>query len=413
MFNNGTNLDIIEVYNSKNEKREYEYLADLRFEGDLQVLVSIQDQLAIITQNEIDSLVKFIVSSNKLKECVHLISIMSSSLPKKADLYAELLDKINPPKGYILKYSNSMYPILVMKLVKKGKIGVNETKNILVDVFYGSIYTKKIESVPECVLRFYSIEKLKENDFKIINEIIDYSYPKDSIGYFIKTDDIASFTRITTENKIPNDSNYFCLDALKFIDQKNPLVSLISIAAFYGSWKVFTYLYSNGAKPSKDLLHLAIAGGDSQVVDFLSDNDLIQDPMECNALEISLQTYQHRFVDFILENYRNAGLTMYESARCMNLKCLLYCLMNNFNIISEESTVVHILVEEDFPEITKHVLQYINKVDVKDSSNLTPLHIAAKNNSYECIDILVEKGADINLQTPLVYYSFKACLHFI
>lgn len=73
-----------------------------------------------------------------------------------------------------------------------------------------------------------------------------------------------------------------------------------------------------------------------------------------------------------------------------------------FNELNEdvEGTLLHLAADDKADKIMKYILENY-KVDVNavDTIGYTPLHISASLNSVECVRLLLEYGADTEIQT--------------
>nr|XP_028601336.1 ankyrin repeat domain-containing protein 26 isoform X8 [Podarcis muralis] len=140
-------------------------------------------------------------------------------------------------------------------------------------------------------------------------------------------------------------------------------------------------------KDSRTPLHLACAGGYTDIVAFLVGN-------KCQL------------------NFRdNEGKTpLMKAVQCQQEFCAIYLLENGAdpNIVDAHSnTALHFAAANSGVAITKHLLKYNADIEAQNEDGNTPLIVAVTENNREIVEFLLEEGASVNAtdnsgRTPLL-----------
>ncbi|CAI5785378.1 repeat domain-containing 26 isoform X7 [Podarcis lilfordi] len=140
-------------------------------------------------------------------------------------------------------------------------------------------------------------------------------------------------------------------------------------------------------KDSRTPLHLACAGGYTDIVAFLVGN-------KCQL------------------NFRdNEGKTpLMKAVQCQQEFCAIYLLENGAdpNIVDAHSnTALHFAAANSGVAITKHLLKYNADIEAQNEDGNTPLIVAVTENNRETVEFLLEEGASVNAtdnsgRTPLL-----------
>uniref|UniRef100_A0A670IU69 Uncharacterized protein n=1 Tax=Podarcis muralis TaxID=64176 RepID=A0A670IU69_PODMU len=129
-------------------------------------------------------------------------------------------------------------------------------------------------------------------------------------------------------------------------------------------------------KDSRTPLHLACAGGYTDIVAFLVGN-------KCQL------------------NFRdNEGKTpLMKAVQCQQEFCAIYLLENGAdpNIVDAHSnTALHFAAANSGVAITKHLLKYNADIEAQNEDGNTPLIVAVTENNREIVEFLLEEGASVN-----------------
>ena len=250
--------------------------------------------------------------------------------------------------------------------------------------------------------------------------------------------------------KIKQDDKKLQLD--KILLNEPPL---ISISAFYGSVKCFSFLHLSEAdlnekdKEGRLVTHFASAGGcieicdtlDSCGLDFLETDFYKRNSLhyacQYGRLQIVERLWMRNFnlnepdndgllpihysalaansdvIDFLVSNGCDLaksvnGITPFRNALNNSPEVLKYLLKANKNskflddntftsFIEEDRTPLTNAIYQKNPEITKVLLENTNSdINQQDELGWTPLLHAASNGLFEICEILIDHGADVN-----------------
>uniref|UniRef100_A0A8C4RLC2 Uncharacterized protein n=1 Tax=Erpetoichthys calabaricus TaxID=27687 RepID=A0A8C4RLC2_ERPCA len=129
-------------------------------------------------------------------------------------------------------------------------------------------------------------------------------------------------------------------------------------------------------KLRKTLLHVACAGGHSDVVSFLVENQAELDPIDDEHQTPLIMAVQH-----------------------MREECVLILLKNGANPwlkdINGDTALHHAALVSELP-LARHLLDYNAAVDTPNKTGCTPLMVAVDKNDQEMATFLLECGADVN-----------------
>jgi len=225
--------------------------------------------------------------------------------------------------------------------------------------------------------------KRKWNDqlclFDKKEEWIKYGWPLGSIGYYIKydiIDGLCSYISSLT-NFDPNDIIMFSpFDMSPKIES----VSLLYIAAIYGSNKCFRQLIISGAIMSCEEFYAAFYSGSYEIIHFGSDS-FIPD-IEC--LKNAAKTFNVQLINWVLDNRGNQIMDLSYLLESMNYKLIFDLIINSFKFYSVSDL---------------YRLKELYRIN-------TPLHIAAKKNLFESFKFFFELGWDLNSKNSIPFCFF-------
>ena len=248
----------------------------------------------------------------------------------------------------------------------------------LVSEKMGSLYAKKIElfkNIIETFNNFYEIknflvrdEYFKTNNWEPFYQQAETNYPLDSIQTIIKNDDIEVFQKKVAESNldINQETKVHSYENIA-IPEVNP--TLLQLAAYYGSMKIFKYILLNGAKlnimnrEGFSFEHFAIAGGDSEMIHIFEEKQFSFK----KALKTAALFHQNQIFDWINETKEQDKLAFLDAAASNNIYVMLH------------------YIEEGID------------VNIQDDDERTALHFAAQNGSNDAIKLLLaHKDIDVN-----------------
>ena len=182
-------------------------------------------------------------------------------------------------KNYLLEKGLLLISPLIYQLAKENYFKYEEICN-LIDIelhFLASIiFIEHLPNFSELIKKYsnikYWIPRLKillENNGKILFECIEYGFPKDSIFYCIKYDDINLLHQFLNQNNF-NFNEEIDLKTFDFCYEYNNYRNLLEFAASFGSFKCFNLLLiKNKFEITYQLLFYAIQGGNYEMIQFI------------------------------------------------------------------------------------------------------------------------------------------------
>ena len=212
-------------------------------------------------------------------------------------------------------FMNNKYLLLI--LFQKGIISVDESiSNLIYQTHnYHFFYTE--------IKPFLSIEKIRiiENELLSIDSNVFDNYEEKKqngenetyICTLIRNDSIQEFVRYVNLTKFPISSQIkpSIFETNEFLIENEP--TLIEYAAFFGSFKIFTYLKSKLNEIPKNLFLYSIHSNSSKMIHVFEDNNIeICSSFTDNLIE-SIKCHHNSIADY-LENKRDQSLEVDEEA---------------------------------------------------------------------------------------------------
>lgn len=316
-----------------------------------------------------------------------------------------------------------------------------EENHINIDPHTLGIYSNNFKRV--FTNYFSKIEKMRENDWEYYNNLRENGITK-GLLYTIKCDDIEQLSSCAANPEFDFNvrikPKYFSTD---FFLQNNP--TLIQVAAFYGSIKCFNFLRLNNAdlhaedKKSQSLQKFAVAGGNLTILDILDDfsfEDTLTTSVLFHNIEISkwlisvkrVQNMNEAFstaclnndfecLNLLLENGVNPNSCNVNASNALHLAAA----RNNFVVLNflkdlkinlaarnaKGMTPLNLAIVRNHIESVRTFLEY-PYININTSGIKTPLMFACEYGNLDIIDLLIENGADLNLQDESLY----AAIHY-
>lgn len=135
---------------------------------------------------------------------------------------------------------------------------------------------------------------------------------------------------------------------------------------------------------SRTPLLIATAMGSFESVKFLLDsgaNIELKDSEGIDALHRAVMNNKPNILELLLKAGANANGGFPDS-----------------NGYYKENTLLHIAAIENYPEIANVLIQYNADIEAKNKTGKTPFHIASENNSIDVAKILINNGANPNIE---------------
>jgi Pyruvate/2-oxoacid:ferredoxin oxidoreductase delta subunit len=193
--------------------------------------------------------------------------------------------------------------------------------------------------VPNCFRTLF----LEKKDFFPIEEIRQFGYSKDSMGFFLKYDKFEELQQLST---FPN----FNVSAKIFIspcDLPSGITleeeSLLSVSVFYGSVECFKFLLLNGAEVTSSVCVSAVKGGDLEIIQICELEHV--DFSDC--LQASVAYLRNDVADWLLQNFNVNSFQYVDCIKCLNFPAFTYLHAKGCEVCHPVGT--------DFDSLTSHV----------------------------------------------------------
>lgn len=308
-------------------------LDDIEIPVTLDLWYKLENFLANLDGDNLDQTVHLILSDIGIDNAIYIIDLFSRQLPKKNKIYAKLIDSLlqYDYEGDVVIFNSLNYLLLthlvINNVVKHNQVFENEKYNF----FYSAIIEKRIFKVIDELSPYFEREELEENDFLLVKEILGLGYPKNSLGYFIKHDDINGLKEYIRDTEdFDYNQKLYCLECFHYT--KETSLSLLSICAFYGSIYCFNYLIANSTSTFylEDIAKLSLVGGDFRILDpFRQKVDFGK------YIFTALEQHRMDLIKYIIEIYDLKQYTLSKLASSFNIKGVMYLIRRNC-ILGEE-----------------------------------------------------------------------------
>ena len=270
---------------------------------------------------------------------------------------------------------------------------------------------------------------------------IEYVFPDKSIEYYIMTDDLNHFLNDLEQNKKKTNDYQSYLSKNVILDDNK--YNFLSLAAYFGSEKIFKFLFNECKKLiEEDLPNYAVKGGNLNIIGICEQNNLDFSKslnhaifyyrlnvckwlLECyglknhpDAVAISVSSFNTILVSYFVRNFTGVnefgpdGLSplMFVS-KIGNLEYLKYIIKHNAWINMKDMYkrgAIHIAIQENQFDIVKYLISNDASINALDNCNISPLMYAVIGKSVQIARYLILKGANVNEQdltgmTSLLY----------
>ena len=248
----------------------------------------------------------------------------------------------------------------------------------------------------------------KPPDYEIYS---DFSH--DNIGKSLINDDVDEFIQLTASLSLQNEVFHYNTEELSYL----------SAAAFFGASKIFKYLMVNIEidKDDGELAKNAIAGGELEIINILQSKDITFSECWSTALEYHRYDILNWLIDqgavdldgwvdtmpfSTLSNiwYYKVCLEgpmtfpLLAASEGGNGPLAVYSVDNGGEIEAEsnDNTVLTFAIDYGYTEMVRALLQKGADVEFPDDDYECPLAYAIRLESKEIVDLLIEKGVNVN-----------------
>lgn len=174
----------------------------------------------------------------------------------------------------------------------------------------------------------------------------------------------------------------------------NILISLIDLAAFYGSKECFVYLLANGSKLSSESMNYAICSGELEIIRFLQAQNI---DYAKDSFEKAIEFHHFELFQWIISMNDSLSITDYIVPACLygNLDVIRYCVEEGIDINSSYKgcSLLHHACFTGNIHIIHFLLSQKNiNIEVLNIGNNIPLDIAIMSRSNDCAKLLLKKS---------------------
>lgn len=253
-------------------------------------------------------------------------------------------------------------------------------------------------------------DKLKNEAWKApLEELRDNLWLADSLALAIKNDNvdaaqkilIASGDQIDWDQKIKWSEFEVC--------EAPPSTSILGLAAFWASSKVWLFAITNGAKIDADVAKCSVMGGNLDII-----RECAEFIDNCN--EYAFIYHHHDVFDWLLQRGETCNLTPIDAMMAHDYKFLVDLVkkgtdINTLSISESGISPLIFATQHSLRNVIKYLVNSGATVDQADRTGLTPLHIAIKSDDVKTAEALIQCGANVNAKdskgaTPLM----QACI---
>lgn len=201
---------------------------------------------------------------------------------------------------------------------------------------------------------FFKDEKFN----KKVSEVFSI-YKENTVQYFICWDRVDDLKKSLSSPKVE-------------VDSSAESMTLLDLAAKFGSVQCFKYLIEINNKPTKFTNSYAIEGGNTEIIKFLAENQNVRFE---NCIPDAISSNRNELADWIKSRCTVANINLAQCLKASNYVAASYCMIKGYE------------VNEKFDEEC-------------------PLSIAIKNNTLEVVKYFVEKGAYVNTMLYCIIQFF-------
>jgi len=276
----------------------------------------------------------------------------------------------------------------------------------------------------------YQLLQLKKDNYSFLNELIQYGWPRKSIGYAIKYDDVEKLKEIYEQ---PSFKHLPSIDWSTFEWAKDPnTTDFWAITAYFGSLKCFRYLLMNKKCPQGFTTSYAIMGGNLDIIRLCEYPQMVYS----QYINVSIKCRMNDVFEWLLQNSNDAiidpNLCLIQRSLRMFLVSISY--PNGINFVSNNKSplfwagelfpfmVTYLIrngakpifteadqiacVSNGFIDNLYYFQENIHGYNIKTANGQTLLHLASQNGHLAVVRFLLRQGCNIDavdhlLNTPL------------
>lgn len=407
---------------------DYQYnIQYLKESKEFRDLIQFEKMIFSINETNVDEIVVNVenyLKNSEEKNCFALarsLYFASIAHPDLITVYFEFMTKLEsleififneykkfPLKAFKRSKSPSLYletcnevSYILLKLLEFDVIEEDEIKNLNVNlpkVFSHLIDPDWLEFLHEneVFVSYFKehFDELTKDNFKLHKKLALEGIDPNPIVEIIMNDDFDHFQRISSETKfdLRQEIKFTCYCKSSFLK----LNSLIEIAAFFSSVKIFKFLLSNEVSCSKNLAECAVAGGNFEIIHICEDIDCDFN----NTLPVAIRFHQNDLFVYLVESKNLLKLSKIDE---LYEVCVRY---GNYPIIKElikYGACPSLLVNEAIcfrqDDVAKIIVN-LHGIDLNVTDKETkasPLHFSCRRKMVDIVKILVSHDdVDVN-----------------
>ena len=377
--------DIIEEAPISYEDRPLKLISDVFGHEDFGYFNRINELIESLFNEKYDSYEKEAVISNLLNSYIakendasfyaHLFQHFVDFRPKERELFLDILDKLRTD-----------YPEKEKKLIKAAEFA-------------------------------------ELNLFQLVSktDLFTSIYEPNTLEYYIKEDDIDSFQDYLSE-KMYSNLNYpirLETDQPPHFVAWDTRISLLNLAAFYGSVKIFKYLLLNNCETSDDTFSYAVAGGSMEIIRICDQKSF----KFKNCLKASVQFHRRDIAEWILLNFDFEEVSLWDCINYHNYEAFLFfCIniKNHHETSFNGRTPLSLACERGHLCIVKYLIEKQGtRIEARDKYGMITIHVAASYGNLQIVKYLIEEqGIDKDYKdnfwrTPLHWAALEGHINVV
>lgn len=365
-------------------------------------IIELQQLLCSLSEENVEDICEQILSSgfsqgttNKYELCCE-IRLINRVRPASTYAFAKLIKILSERLPnydlirHIFEHGRTIYHadvILMQKLFTIGVIGeefiINFHKKLVnrpllfafyfapdIKYFDNYILSRRIAVENQFDGIFKNYQKYRENNFRLLREYVEYGWMTQTLGFYLKYDDVDSFIVQCAERSIElNSKTYSPFEYL--IESATPLIDL---AAVYGSSQIFKYLLESLSVLPKDIPKYAVIGGNYEIIRLC-----VQKGLDFSDALIPAVEYHRNEILNWLTMQGIAASTFYSSVMKDNLLALIYFCSQGFCVNFNEhewSTPLHMAVSYGSTAVIDYLISSGCDSTAVDENGWTPIDLA-------------------------------------
>lgn len=224
----------------------------------------------------------------------------------------------------------------------------------------------ELSNIPDIGSReegFISVKKeiYSKNNWEVYKLYLVTGFIKETLGYYIYNDDLDNVAMLYQKN--PKD---FELPIDYLYSYKTPIKSktnAINLAAYFGAVKCFDFLYEKQNNISENTVYMATAGKDQVIFNKIKDkiNDI-----DC-TMKFAIRYHNYNVIDYLIKERNAPNPSLHYSIDSFNFRTLLYSVQNNLDVKivdSSDISPIRLSVQAGFIEITKYLKNSGAELDI-------------------------------------------------